>query len=313
MADLRARLLDLKAQKAQLALEAQEKAKEAQQLDKEFKFAKEDFEAVKERGPAALRETELNRFKDKERELKQQNERLQQLLKDTLSKAPGSKAAHSHAQAKSSSKTPAPSVRASSSKSTDRPPSAVRARPATAATSVSVPMADLKRVGGGYDVCDYARPSSPAKSQVARSGSPSSATESLADARLRKQLQELQAEEAALKEKLSVSAARPSGTPTLGPSSADSMFKNELRFELQSKDREIGYNEKRCDDAQRTLEKAREKVSQPLCALCQTWSNLILPSASHCQRRIRSTHEPLARLRQRPEQTHCPARHRAHS
>jgi hypothetical protein len=307
MADLRARLLDLKAQNAQLALEAQEKAKEAQQLDKEFKFAKEDFEAVKERGPAALRETELNRFKDKERELKQQNERLQQLLKDTLSKAPGSKAAHSNALAKSSSKTPAPSVRASSSKFTDRPSFVVRALTATAATSVSVDATAVTSVSVD------ARPSSPAKAQVARSGSPSSATESLADARLRKQLQELQAEEAALAQKLSVSAARPSGTPTLGASSADTMFKNELRFELQSKDREIGYNEKRCDDAQRALDKAREKVSQPLCALCQTWSKLILPSASRCQRRIRSTHEPFARLRQRPEQTHCPARHRAHS
>ena len=81
MADLRSRLLSLKAQNAQLEIEAQEKAKEAQQLDKEFKFTKEDFDTVKERGPAALRETELNRFKDKERELKQQNERLQQLLK----------------------------------------------------------------------------------------------------------------------------------------------------------------------------------------------------------------------------------------
>ena len=253
MSDLRARLLDLKAQNAQLALEAQEKAKEAGQLDKEFKFTKEDFDAVKERGPAALRETELNRFKDKERELKQQNERLQQLLKDTK-QATGSKAAHSHAPAKISSKSAAPSVRTSSSKSTDRSSSAVRARPATAATSIS----------------HEARPSSPTKAQVARAGSPTSAslsaTETLADARLRKQLQELQAEEAALTQKLSVSAARPSGTPTLASSTQDTMFKQELRFELQSKDREIAYNEKRCDDAQRTLDKAREKVSAvPAC------------------------------------------------
>ena len=39
------------------------------------------------------------------------------------------------------------------------------------------------------------------------------------------------------------------------------MLKNELRFELQSKDREIAYNEKRSDDSQRALDKAREKVS----------------------------------------------------
>jgi hypothetical protein len=251
MADLRSRLLSLKAQNAQLEIEALEKSKEAQQLDKEFKFTKEDFEAVKERGPAALRETELNRFKDKERELKQQNERLQQLLKDTLSKAPASKASHSHAAAKTVAKPQAPSARASASKSTDRLLSAVRARPSTAATSASA----------------AARPVSPAAAQVARSASPTtaSATESLADARLRKQLQELQAEEAALQLKLVASAvgARPSGTPTLAPSSADTMLKNELRFELQSKDREIAYNEKRSDDAQRALDKAREKVPPP--------------------------------------------------
>jgi hypothetical protein len=263
MADLRSRLLSLKAQNAQLEIEAQEKSKEAQQLDKEFKFTKEDFEAVKERGPAALRETELNRFKDKERELKQQNERLQQLLKDTLSKAPGSKATHSHTAAKAVAKPPAPSVRASVSKSTDRPLSAVRARPSTAATSASA----------------AARPASPTPAHVARAGSPTaaSATESLADARMRKQLQELQAEEAALQLKLvsSAAGARPSVTPTLAPSSADAMLKNELRFELQSKDREIAYNEKRSDDAQRALDKAREKVPPPPRAA------LPLPHAAH--------------------------------
>jgi hypothetical protein len=41
------------------------------------------------------------------------------------------------------------------------------------------------------------------------------------------------------------------------------MLRNELRFELQSKDREIAYNEKRSDDAQRALDKAREKVPLP--------------------------------------------------
>ena len=248
MADIRSRLLSLKAQNAQLELEAQEKAKEAQQLDKEFKFTKEDFEAVKERGPAALRETELNRFKDKERELKQQNERLQQLLKDTLSKAPASKASQLHTTAKTVSKPPASSVRASASKPADRSSSAVRPRPSTAATSASL----------------APRAASPTVAQVARSGSPTaaSATESLADARLRKQLQELQAEEAALVHKLTslTPVARSSGTPTLAPSTADTMLKNELRFELQSKDREIAYNEKRSEDAQRALDKAREKV-----------------------------------------------------
>jgi hypothetical protein len=249
MADLRSRLLSLKAQNAQLEIEAQEKAKEAQQLDKEFKFTKEDFEAVKERGPGALRETELNRFKDKERELKQQNERLQQLLKDTLAKAPGSKASHSHATTKASSKPSAPSVRTSvTTKSTDRSSSAVRTRPATAATSGSV----------------ATRPASPTPAQVARAGSPTSgsASETLADARLRKQLQELQADEATLMQKLASlgPGSRPIGTPTLAPSSADTMLKNELRFELQSKDREIAYNEKRSEDAQRALDKAREKV-----------------------------------------------------
>jgi hypothetical protein len=251
MADIRSRLLSLKAQNAQLEIEAQEKAKEAQQLEKEFKFTKEDFEAVKERGPGALRETELNRFKDKERELKQQNERLQQLLKDTLAKAPGNKVSQSHAAVKAPSKTPAPSVRASAStKSADRPSSAVRTRPTTAATSAPV----------------AARPASPKSAPVVRSGSPASAsasaTETLADARLRKQLQELQADEASLAQKLAslTSGSRLSGTPTLAPSSADTMLKNELRFELQSKDREIAYNEKRSEDAQRALDKAREKV-----------------------------------------------------
>lgn len=251
MADLRSRLLSLKAQNAQLEIEAQEKAKEAQQLEKEFKFTKEDFDTVKERGPAALRETELNRFKDKERELKQQNERLQQLLKDTLSKAPAAKASHSHAAAKALSKPSASSAQSSTSKSADRPLSAVRARPATAATGTAHSAA--------------ARPGSPTKAQVARAGSPSSAsaTESLADARLRRQLQELQADEAALQLRLASAAAgsRGHGTPTLAPSSADTMLKNELRFELQSKDREIAYNEKRSDDSQRALDKAREKVS----------------------------------------------------
>jgi hypothetical protein len=249
MSDLRARLLSLKAQNAQLAIEAQEKAKEAQQIEKEFKFIKEDFEAVKERGPDALRETELNRFKDKERELKQQNERLQQLLKDTLTKAPASKA-NSHTSAKSSSKQSAPSVRSSSSKSSERPPSAARSRPATAATSVSA----------------VAHQASPASARAARSNSPasSSTTESLADARLRKQLQELLAEEAALVQKLTLpSGSKAAGTPTLAPSSADTMLRNELRFELQSKDREIAYNEKRSEDAQRALDKAREKVICP--------------------------------------------------
>jgi hypothetical protein len=227
MSDLRARLLSLKAQNAQLAIEAQEKAKEAQQIEKEFKFIKEDFEAVKERGPDALRETELNRFKDKERELKQQNERLQQLLKDTLTKAPASKA-NSHTSAKSSSKQSAPSVRSSSSKSSERPPSAARSRPATAATSVSA----------------VAHQASPASARAARSNSPASSSTTV--------------------QKLTLpSGSKAAGTPTLAPSSADTMLRNELRFELQSKDREIAYNEKRSEDAQRALDKAREKVICP--------------------------------------------------
>jgi hypothetical protein len=280
MADLRSRLLSLKAQNAQLEIEAQEKAKEAQQLDKEFKFTKEDFDAVKERGPAALRETELNRFKDKERELKQQNEKLQQLLKDTLSQAPASKASHSHAPTKAL-KPSSSSVASSTSKSVNRPLSAVRARPATAATGTADSAA--------------ARPASPTKAQVARSGSPSSgpATESLADARLRKQLQELQAEEAALQQKLASAAgvARANGTPTLAPSSADGMLKNELRFELNSKDREILHNEKQSDAAQRALDKAREKVTHCSAALCSAISNLILHTAARCQRCRRPTHD----------------------
>jgi len=162
MSDLRARLLDLKAQNAQLAREAQEKAKEAEQWDNEFKFTKEHFDAFKERGLAALRETELNRYKDKEREQKQQNKRLEQLPRDTR-QATGPNAAHSHAPAKISSKSAAPSVRTSSSKYTDRSSSAVRARPATAAMSVSL----------------EARPST-TKEQIAGAGSPTSASSSAA-------------------------------------------------------------------------------------------------------------------------------------
>jgi hypothetical protein len=284
MADLRSRLLSLKAQNAQLEIEAQEKAKEAQQLDKEFKFTKEDFEAVKERGPGALRETELNRFKDKERELKQQNERLQQLLKDTLAKAPGSKAPHHHSLPKAAAKTSAPSVRTSAAtKSTERSSSEVRTRPATAATSASVS-------------------AKPAQAQVARAGSPTSAssTETLADARLRKQLQELQADEAALLQKLASlgSGSRPSATPTLAPSSADAMLRNELRFELQSKEREIAYNEKRSDDAQRALDKAREKVLPLLTRRIFVMpSRLIFPAASRGKRRSGAAHEPPQGLR----------------
>ena len=76
-------------------------------------------------------------------------------------------------------------------------------------------------------------------------------------------MQELQAEEAALQLRLASAAAgsRAHGTPTLAPSSADTMLKKEMHFELQSKDREIAYNEKRSDDSQRALDKAREKVS----------------------------------------------------